>query len=246
MEPPKPGQKSTAQTYEQDPRWTAVDRYALSHLHTPSAPYYAALEFAAHNAQQNGLPDIAVSPLQGQFLALQVRLLRAKHILEVGTLGGYSTIWLAGATGPDTRVTTVEVDERHARVARESIARAGLGDRVEVVVGAGADVLPRLRGEVAAGARPRFDFAFVDADKENNLLYVDEIVEMARVGACVIVDNVVRKGTVVDAELAETDPRVKGSRAVIEGAGKHPRLDATLMQIVGEKNYDGFLVCLVK
>lgn len=249
MEPAKPGQQLDAQgryqAYEKDPRWSAVDQYALSHLHTPSAPYYRELEFAAQNASKNDLPDIAVSPLQGQFLSLQVRLLNSRHILEVGTLGGYSTIWLAGSH-PDIKVTTVEVDERHAAVARESIDAAGLGSRVEILVGAGADVLPKLREEVAAGSRPQYDFAFIDADKENNLLYLKETVGMARKGACLIVDNVVRKGGVANAELAKTDPRIAGSRAVIEGAGKHEKLDATMMQIVGEKNYDGFLVCLVK
>lgn len=249
MDPPKLGQQRDTQgryqTYEKDPRWSAVDAYALSHLHTPSAPYYHALELAAENARKHDLPDIAVSPLQGQFLSLQIRLLKSRHVLEVGTLGGYSTIWLAGAH-PDVKITTVEVDERHADVARESIEAAGLSSRVEILIGAGADVLPKLRREVADGKRPRFDFAFIDADKENNLLYLSEIVEMATVGACLIVDNVVRKGGVADAEAAKTDPRIAGSRAVVEGAGKHERLDATMIQIVGEKNYDGLLVCLVK
>lgn len=144
------------------------------------------------------------------------------------------------------KVTTVEIDEKHATVARESIANAGLSDRIDVVIGAALDVLFKLQEEIALGRRPKFDFTFIDADKENNHRYLDHSVAMSRSRACVIVDNVVRRGMVADAELAKTDSRVRGSRRVIEEAGKDGRIDATLLQMVGEKNYDGFLICCVK
>ncbi|MCJ1326273.1 hypothetical protein MMC10_002937 [Thelotrema lepadinum] len=235
----------SSQYHEKDSRWTAVDTYGISHLHPPSAPYHDALISAAKRAKEQALPDIAVSPLQGQFLQLQARFIGAKHILEVGTLGGYSTIWLA-STGPEAKVVTVEVDPHHAAVAKESIESAGLGERVEIREGAGVDVLTKLEEEVAAGKREKLDFTFIDADKENNLFYFEKALEISRSGACIIVDNVVRKGAVADEEQAKSDSAIKGSRKVIEAAAKNKRVDATLMQTVGEKNYDGMLICRVK
>ncbi|KAJ9623176.1 hypothetical protein H2203_006112 [Taxawa tesnikishii (nom. ined.)] len=173
------------------------------------------------------------------------RLLRAERVLEVGTLGGYSTIWLA-STAPSIKVTTVEVNSAHAACAREAIDAAGLGDRVEILEGAGVDVLPGLRRQVEEGKRKPFDFVFIDADKENNLNYLNESIPMARQGACIIVDNVVRKGSLADEETAKTDSRVQGARAVVEGAGKDDRVEGVVMQMVGEKNYDGFLILSVK
>ena len=233
------------QTYEKDERWSAVDDYALQHLHTSSAPYYDALKHAAHLQSSRGLPDIAVSALQGRFLQMQCKLLGVKHALEVGTLGGYSTIWLAGAN-PDIKITTVEINEKHAAVAREAFEYARLSDRIEVIVGAGVDVLRRLKEEISLGKRPQFDFCFLDADKPNNLNYLNYSIPMSRKGACIIVDNVVRKGNLANAELAATDANVRGARAVVEAAGKDDRLNSTLLQIVGEKNYDGFLICAVE
>lgn len=230
--------------HEHDPRWTDVDNYLLPHLQPPS-PLQTNLHYVVTNAEKHDLPDIAVSALQGQFLALQCKLLNAKHVLEVGTLGGYSTIWLA-STGEDVHVTSVEVDEMHAAVARESIANAGLADRVDVIVGPGLGVLPRLRAEVEQGKRPKFDFTFIDADKGNNWAYLDEAVGMSRSRAGVVVDNVVRRGRVADDGLAETDESIRGSRRVIEGAAGDERVDASVLQLVGEKNYDGVLVCCVK
>lgn len=231
--------------HEKDPRWKAVDDFATSQLHTPAAPFYDSLSFAAKLSQDEGLPDIAVSPLQGQFLQMQCRLIGAKHILEVGTLGGYSTIWMA-ASSPDVRITTIEYNERHAAVARKAIENAGLSDRVEILIGAGVDVLPRLREQVAAGSREKFDFSFCDADKQNNKTYLDHSIAMSRQGACIVVDNVVRRGGVADAELAKSDGRIQGSREVIEAAGRDDRIDATVMQTVGEKNYDGFMICRLR
>ncbi|PSN68809.1 O-methyltransferas-like protein family 3 [Corynespora cassiicola Philippines] len=233
----------TGQSYERDPRWTAVDEYSFSHLHpSTSTPSPATLSHALAHSAQSGLPDIAVSPSQGKFLALQARMLRARNVLEVGTLGGYSTIWLASA-GPDVRVTSVEIDAHHAAVARENLAHAGVDGRVDVRVGAGVDVLEQLSEEVRGGARERFQLVFIDADKENNWRYVDLAVDMCEPGACVIVDNVVRKGQLAD---PEADQRAQGARRVVENVGKDGRLEGVVLQTVGEKNYDGFLMAVVK
>jgi predicted O-methyltransferase YrrM len=138
-------------SYERDPRWTAVDEYAFSHLHSPSSvPSTSALDHALSTSQKEGLPDIAVSPSQGKYLQLQARLMRAKSILEVGTLGGYSTIWLANAS-PDVKVTSVEVDEHHAKVARSNVQSAGVAGRVDICLGPGIKVLPQLAEEVGSG-----------------------------------------------------------------------------------------------
>lgn len=232
------------QSYETDPRWTAVDHYSFSHLHPPSStsPTNRVLDAAIANSEKHGLPNIAVSPSQGKFLMLQAQLLRVQNVLEVGTLGGYSTIWLASAS-PDIRVITVEVDERHAAIARENLAAAGVADRVEVIVGSGLDVLPKLVKEVQSGARGKFDLVFVDADKENNWAYVDHALGMCVQGACIIVDNVVRKGMLADSST--TDFKVLGARKVVEEVGKDERLDGVALQTVG-KGYDGFLMAIAK
>ena len=237
------GVNSSGQPYEHDERWSAVDRYALQHLHQ-NHPYAEALVYAAELSMKEGLPNIEVSPLQGKFLALQCQLINAKRILEVGTLGGYSSIWLA-STGPDVTVTTIEIDPHHAEVARRAINNAGLSGRITVVEGAGVDVLPKIREEVEAGSLEKYDMVFIDADKQNNLNYLNESLRMCRSRALIIVDNVVRKGQLASAEAAEKDERVLGARKVVEAAGKDDRvLSATLMQTVGEKNYDGFLMCV--
>jgi predicted O-methyltransferase YrrM len=230
-------------SHEHDPRWTAVDEYAFSHLHPSSAtPPTSALDHALSTSEKEGLPDIAVSPSQGKYLQLQARLMRAKNILEVGTLGGYSTIWLANAT-PNVKVTSVEVNKHHAEVARANITHAGVEDRVDIRLGPGIEVLPQLVQEVKNDKREKFDFVFIDADKENNWNYVDIALGMCESGACIIVDNVVRKGQLAK-EVA--DPAVKGARKVVENVGKDHRLDGVVMQTVGEKNYDGFLFAVVK
>lgn len=231
--------------HEHDNRWTAVDQYASSHLIPSTKPINKALAKAADVAEKSGLPDIAVSPLQGQFLSIQCHLVNAKNVLEVGTLGGYSAIWFA-STSPDIKVTTVEIDPDHAAVARKCVDAAGVGDRVEILVGSGVDVVPKIKEEVAAGRRPKFDLVFIDADKVNNLTYLNHSIEMSRQRGCIIVDNVVRKGLVAVAEEAEKFESVRGSRAVLEAAAKDSRLHVTLIQTVGEKNYDGMLICSVK
>jgi predicted O-methyltransferase YrrM len=231
------------QSHEHDPRWTAVDEYAFSHLHPSSAtPKISALDHALSTSEREGLPDIAVSPSQGKYLQLQARLMRAKNILEVGTLGGYSTIWLANATS-EVKVTSVEVDKHHAEVARANVKYAGVENRVDIQLGPGIEVLPQLAQEVKSDKREKFDFVFIDADKENNWNYVDIALGMCKPGACIIVDNVVRKG-----QLANdvSHPAIVGARKVVENVGKDARLDGVVMQTVGEKNYDGFLFAVVK
>jgi predicted O-methyltransferase YrrM len=232
------------QSYEKDARWSAVDTYSLGHLHPSSrtTPSNDVLEHALSNSEKQGLPDIAVSPSQGKFLHLQARLLKAKNVLEVGTLGGYSTIWLANAS-PEVKVVSVEVDEHHADVARSNIEHAGVSDRVDIRLGPGVDVLPKIVDEVKQGKQGKFQLVFIDADKENNWNYVDIALELCEPGACIIVDNVVRKGQLA---TDSDDPRIAGARRVVENVGKDSRLDGVVVQTVGDKNYDGFLIAVVK
>jgi len=232
------------QSYEKDPRWTAVDTYSLGHLHpaTRETPSNDVLEHALSYSEKQGLPDIAVSPSQGKYLQLQARLLKARNVLEVGTLGGYSTIWLANAS-PDVKIISIEVEEHHAKVARSNIEHAGVSDRVDVRLGPGVEVLPKIVEEVKQGKLGKFQFVFIDADKENNWNYVDMALEICEPGACVIVDNVVRKGQLA---TDTDDPRIAGARRVVENVGKDNRLDGVVVQTVGDKNYDGFLIAVVK
>lgn len=237
--------------HEKDERWTAVDKYALQHLNPADSPYYSAINYAIELSESHGLPSIEVSSLQGKFLVTQCQLIDAKHVLEVGTLGGISSIWLASSS-PDVKITTIEVSEKHKAVAEEAIADAGLSNRIEVLLGAGVDVLPGLRKEVENGRRPKFDLVFIDADKPNNVNYFNDAVPMSRSRACIIVDNVARKGQLAyddeaRAQLSEHEAgQALGSRLVVEAAGKDRRLmSTTLLQTVGEKNYDGFLLCVV-
>jgi predicted O-methyltransferase YrrM len=213
-------------------RWTAVDRYLADRL----LPRDAALEAALEASQRAGLPAIQVSACQGKLLELLAAMCGAKSILEIGTLGGYSTIWLARALPRDGRVITIEADPKHAEVARENIARARLDGRVEIKVGPALKVLPELEGQ-------RFDFVFIDADKPNNLAYVDWALWLSRPGTVIVVDNVIRDGAVVDAH--SSDPSVVGVREMNEFVRAEPRLSATTIQTVGEKGYDGFLVARV-
>jgi predicted O-methyltransferase YrrM len=242
-QPPKPFSDAW---HEHDPRWDAVDTYANGHL----IPSYASADktnpytHALTNSLARGLPDISVSPAQGRFLALQARLVNAKSILEVGTLGAYSTLLLASA-GPDVKVTSLEVNAHHAAVARENIAYAGLQDRVSVLEGAALDTLPKLHAEVEAGKREKIPFIFIDADKPNNLAYFNWAVKLAPKGGVIYVDNVVRKGQLAD-ESKKDEPAVKGSRSLVEAVGKDERVDAVVLQTVGEKNYDGWLMAVVK
>ena len=232
--------------HEHDARWTAVDEYMNAHLLAPSRnPFHEALQFARSNSLSKGLSDIAVFAGQGKLLAMQIKLTGAQNILEVGTLGGYSAIWMASA-GDNVKVTTVEVDPEAKAVAEENIAHAGLSDRVTVLLGPGLEVLPQLQKEVQDGKLPPFDFAFIDADKENNLAYFNYTMDMIKPRSLIYVDNVVRRGMVVDEKYVKGDARIQGIRKLIEAVGKDDRVDAVAIQTVADKNYDGFLQALVK
>jgi predicted O-methyltransferase YrrM len=210
-------------------RAVAVDRYIAERL-IPDDPAWV---LEANRAA--GLPSIDVSPAQGRFLALLIRIAGARRVLEIGTLGGYSTIWMARALPDGGRLVTLEYDPRHAEVARGNLRRAGLDDRVEVLVGPAADSLPGLEGP--------FDLVFIDADKPSNSLYLDWAVRLARPGTVIVLDNVVRGGRVI--EEGSGDPSVEGTRAAFDAMAAHPRLSATAMQTVGAKGWDGFALMIV-
>jgi predicted O-methyltransferase YrrM len=216
-------------------QWTAVDQYFIRALDPPDP----ALESALAASDAAGLPPIQVTANQGKLLHLMVRMCGARRILEIGTLGGYSTIWLARALAPGGSLVTLELDEKHAAVARENVKRAGVADAVEVVVGPAIETLPRL---AAAGGEP-FDFTFIDADKANIAEYFRWSLRLSRVGSVIVFDNVVRKGAVVDADSA--DPNVRGVRRLVEALAAEPRVTATVIQTVGGKGWDGFAVAVV-
>ncbi|GAM43900.1 hypothetical protein TCE0_060r19089 [Talaromyces pinophilus] len=225
-----------------NPQWAAVDAYTLSHLHPTERANSQALQDTLTASTQAGLPSHALSPAQGKFIALHCRTMRVTHVLEVGTLGGYSAIWMA-SMNPQLTVTTVECNKTHAEIARANIERAGLADRIEVIEGFGVDVLVRLRGEVQAGSRPHFGFVFIDADKANNWRYFQLSMDMIISNSVICVDNVVRNGQLVD--WSDSNPSVLGSREVVEKAGREPRVDSVLVQTVGEKGYDGWLWAVI-
>ncbi|MCS0501688.1 O-methyltransferase [Ancylobacter mangrovi] len=215
--------------------WRAVDAYIDSHL----VPADRALDGALAASEISGLPPINVAPNQGKLLMLLARMMGARRILEIGTLGGYSTIWLARALPKDGRLVTLEYDRAHAEVARRNLDDAGFGRQVELRVGAALDSLAELQAERVAP----FDFVFIDADKPNNVNYLNAALRLARVGTVIVADNVVRDGAVIDA--GNDDPRVKGVRATFEWLAREPRVDATALQTVGVKGYDGFALALV-
>ncbi|WP_395292873.1 O-methyltransferase [Kitasatospora hibisci] len=226
MEPRRPDPQQT---------WTAVDGYFNGLLVEEDAALLAAV--AASEAA--GLPPHQVAPNQGKLLSLLARVHGARRILEIGTLGGYSTIWLARALPEGGHLVTLEADERCAVVATRNLERAGLAGVVEVRTGPALETLPQLEAE---GAEP-FDLVFIDADKPGNPAYLEWALRLTRPGSLIIGDNVVRDGAVTD-ELS-TDPRVQGVRRFTERLGAHPRLTATAVQTVGEKGYDGFVLALV-
>ena len=217
-----------------DARWAAVDDYFTAQL----LPYDAALETALAANAAAGLPAHDVAPNQGKLLALIAQLSGARRILEIGTLGGVSTIWLARAAGDGGQVVTLEADAMHADTARANIAAAGLTDRVDLRIGAALDTLPLLAGS------PPFDMVFIDADKPNNPAYLRWALALSRPGTIIIVDNVVRDGAVIDA--ASPDARVHGVRDMLAMIAAEPRLDATALQTVGSKGWDGFAIAIVK
>jgi predicted O-methyltransferase YrrM len=216
-------------------QWTAVDQY-ITDLLIPADP---ALEGALAASVAADLPAISVSPAQGKLLMLLAQLQGAQNILEMGTLGGYSTIWLARALPEGGRLVTLEADPKHADVARKNLASAGLDSVVEVRLGRAAETLPQL---VAEGRGP-FDLIFIDADKPSYPEYFGWALKLARRGSVIIADNVVRKGAVADP--ASTDPNVRGVRRFNELVAAEPRLSATVIQTVGSKGYDGFTLARV-
>ncbi|MBL1104698.1 O-methyltransferase [Streptomyces sp. 5-8] len=215
--------------------WEDVDDYFISHL----SPDDDALRAALRDSEAAGLPSIAVTAAQGKFLQLLAQVQGARNILEIGTLGGYSTIWMARALPEDGRLVSLEYSAKHADVATRNIARAGLERIVEVRVGPALESLPKLADENPAP----FDLVFIDADKANNAHYVEWALRLSRAGSLIVVDNVVRGGRVTDA--GSTDPDVVGTRAAIELIAGHPRLSGTALQTVGGKGHDGFALARV-
>jgi predicted O-methyltransferase YrrM len=218
-----------------DALWTAVDRYIVDLL-VPSDP---ALDAALSASAAAGLPPINVSPNQGKLLHLLARIQGARNILEIGTLGGYSTIWLARALPSGGRVVTLEADPKHARVAGANIARAGLSGVVELVPGRALETLPRL----AAEGRGPFDLIFIDADKPSNPDYFTWALKLSRPGSLIVIDNVVRDGAVIDA--TSKDASVQGVRRLNDMLARETRVSATVIQTVGSKGYDGLAIVLV-
>ncbi|MER5718810.1 O-methyltransferase [Streptomyces sp. NPDC002132] len=215
--------------------WDAVDVYFTDHLSPDDEVTSAALR----DSDAAELPPISVTAAQGKLLQLLAEIQGARAILEIGTLGGYSTIWLARALPADGRLITLEYSPKHAEVAARNIARAGLDKQVEVRVGPALESLPLLADENP----PPFDLVFIDADKVNNPHYLEWALKLTRAGSLIVLDNVVRGGRIVDAASDADD--VRGTRAAIELIGSHPRLSGTAVQTVGAKGYDGFALARV-
>ncbi|UXA13790.1 O-methyltransferase [Mycobacterium sp. SMC-8] len=216
------------------PDWGSLDDLFTRVLHSEDDGMRAARK--AGDAA--GMPAIEVSAQHAKLLALLVKIAGARRVLEIGTLAGYSTISLARAVGPDGTVVTLEYEPAHAEIARRNLERAGVSDRVEIVVGAALDSLPRLqqRGDT-------YDLVFIDADKENNVSYVEWAVALGRPGTVVVVDNIARNGRVLDP--APDDGQANAIRAMFDMMGAHPRLDTAAIQTVGAKGWDGFALAVV-
>ena len=215
--------------------WEAVDKYFDEML----IPHDSALDDALAAASAENLPAIQVSSVQGKLLHLLARIMGARNILEIGTLGGYSTIWMARALPEGGRITTLEADPKHAEVAQKNFARAGVENKVELRLGKALDTLPK----VAADGRGPFDMFFIDANKSNMPEYFEWSLKLARKGSVIIADNVVREGAVLDARSKDAD--IQGIRRFLEMVGKEKRVSGTALQTVSTKNYDGFALVLV-
>jgi predicted O-methyltransferase YrrM len=211
--------------------WTAIDAYMADHLVGPDP----ALDAALADSEAAGLPAIAVASNQGKLLHILALAIGAKRIVEVGTLGGYSAIWMARALPPDGELVTLEIDPKNAEVARRNLERAGVGDKVEVIVGPAIDTLAVLNGP--------FDLAFIDANKAQNPEYFQIALGMVRSGGLIIVDNVVRSGRILEAD--NPDPDVRGTRRLFEMMGRESRVTVTAVQTVGSKGHDGFSIARV-
>lgn len=232
MTDPTPRKSSST---DDDPRWAEVDAFLDEALGLEDQTLRAVRDATA----DAGLPPIEVSAAQAQFLALLCRMIGARRVLEFGTLGGYSATGFARALGDDGEVVTLEINPRNAEVARTNLERAGVADRVDVLVGPAAE---SAQGLIDAGVEP-FDLVFIDADKQGNPRYVELSLQLTRPGSVIVVDNVVRGGAV--AEAGSDDPVVRGSREVLRLLGSHERLEATALQTVGAKGWDGFAVARV-
>jgi predicted O-methyltransferase YrrM len=215
--------------------WNSVDRYIVEKL----VPADAALEATLTASTEAGLPPIAVSPNLGRLLMILAQSVGARSILEIGSLGGYSTIWLARALPADGKLITLEADPKHAEVTRANVARAGFGEMVDLRLGKALDTLPALAAENVGP----FDFIFIDADKGNYPGYLEWSLKLSRPGTLIVADNVVRDGKVIDA--ADPDSAVRGVRRMNEIIAAEPRLTATAIQTVGSKGYDGFMIAIV-
>lgn len=215
-------------------QWSAVDEYLVNSL-IQDDPIFA--KILANNSAA-GLPAIDVAPNQGQFLQLLVQITQATRILEIGTLGAYSSVWMARALPADGKLVTLEASPHHAEVAKKNIQLAGLETVIELHLGPAVETLPKL-----AGCAP-FDLIFIDADKPSNPIYLEWALKYSRPGTLIIGDNVVRNGGVINPE--STDPGIKGTRTFIELMGNNPRLTATALQTVGSKGWDGFSIARVK
>ena len=218
-----------------EPTWNEVDEYFVERL----IPSDDVLDAALADSTAEGLPAISVTPTQGKFLALLVKLVSARRILEIGTLGGYSTIWMARAIPKSGRIISLEIDEHHAEVARSNVERAGLAKQVEIRVAPATESLARL---IAKRVKP-FDVVFIDADKERTLEYFEAAIQLSHPGTVIVVDNVVRKGEIVDA--ASSDKSVRGMQRFMDRLATESRVEATALQTVGSKGYDGFVLALV-
>jgi len=219
-----------------DPKWTAVDAYLESRLLRTDP----VLEACLRTSREAGLPEIQVSPVQGRLLELIAGAAGARRILEIGTLGGYSAICLARALPKGGRLVTLEIEPKHAEVARTNIERAGLSSKVEIRLGPALETLPKILAE----RMPPFDLVFLDADRPNNRSYLEWALRLTHPGALIVVDNVVRNGEVADPN--QRDPRVAGVREMIDAIAGEGRLRATAIQTVGQKGYDGFLLARVE
>jgi predicted O-methyltransferase YrrM len=220
--------------YEPEEQWKQVDAYMAQKLIAPDP----VLEAALQRNSEAGLPNHDVAVNQGKLLNLFAQMCGAKTVLEIGTLGGYSTIWLARALPEGGKVITLEYSAKHAGIAQQNIDAAGVADKVEIIVGAAAESLPHLQD------RAPFDLIFIDADKPNNPVYLEWALKLSRKGTVIIGDNVVRNGAVTDPQSA--DANVIGVRRFVDMMGAEPRLDATALQTVGSKGWDGFTLAIVQ
>ncbi|KAJ3857075.1 O-methyltransferase family 3 protein [Lentinula lateritia] len=223
---------------KQKPQATTIEDWARSDVYHNSflIPQDSVLDAALKNSAANGLPGIAVSISQGKFLQLHARAIQAKRILEVGTLGGYSTIWLGRALPEDGELITLEISSKHAKVAGENLSNAGLSSKCRIIVGPGYESMVDLPSE------KKFDFIFIDADKPSNVKYFTEAKRLIRKGGVIIVDNVVRFGRVADPE--QSDPNIEGVRSLLNALKGDKDVDATTIATVGEKAYDGFIYAI--